>query len=420
MIDKWMNSFFKSISIRYWKDLKDKIWISEKNYHFVAGYSFSDTRWFFLIWILDDILRVWTAMIRWDEILSENKEIKDDFNDWIPRIIYESIYYEQLYWKRKMIEHLINITLFFDTNEQFYYKIYLLSISLNKVISIKKDFKDFYELKNEKINKNLEYQFNELINNINIIVNKESINNVWFLDNSFPLKKNIIFKSKKDLIKLILKNDSLDTNKILLIWENYIQNYWRTSDYIHASSWEAIKDISSKEILWEYSYLGMLNITILIDIYNLLWIEMKWDLENINKLNEEWKFKELNKYSKSLNIKYWVWDLIFCWDELCEILEVIESEYWFKSYKIKYLVKSPLWEVDKEDFIPYNYIQTRILIKKEAKKYFQLFKEKSPNNLKELIIEMWKLKNLEIYMALKRTFIELHTHWVLIHMYAKK
>lgn len=423
MTDKNWKDMFLNISIRYAQYAKESIWISESDYHFISGISFWDSRWFYLYSILDDILRIGIWMFRWNEHIWDWSELVDEKKDGLTRLTLESLFYEQLYWKRKMIEHLINISHFLNSNDQVIYKLFLYFIDLHKSISRRSDLEEFYELKGDKANKNLNHHIEYLFNEINHLATSNNINMVWFSPLTLPLSKiptlNWLFKSTRSLYRECLLFHKSDYNRRMLLGESYKTNYWSTSLYMHASLWEPIQSIAIRDIKTLLEEIGLLNIVLLLDIYNLLGLETNWDLWNVKKVFEHDDISALNSYKSKLDLQYEEWDLIFISNQLAEIKESFCSQYWYKYYKIEYLVNSPLNWYDKEDYITYKQIQWRILDKLNASTYFQTISTSLPEDIKKLLKEA-NSSNEDIYIALKKVFIDLHTHWILIEMYRKR
>lgn len=405
--------------IRACMDIKKHIWINEESYHMIFWGSFEDTRWYYIFWVVDDILRASMSLIENFDQIKDKKPLKDEW-DWISRIVFEYIYSQQKYRSRKLFESLVELIIFSQNNQQYSFKLHILLASLKDKLSKKGDLRDFYGCSNN----NIQYQIDHDIERINSVTSENWVTSFKFSSLTFPLLKEPsignIERSVRSLFKDALK--FADTREKVLLWDSYNSFYWDMSQFVH--SWqEAIEFIDYDVIEKEISYIWLMNINILIRVKNLLGLS----IESIDRLELFLNSDKSNagKSFASLTDKpYSVWDLVFVFDDLVEITEVIKSNFWYTSFKVKYLWKMPIQWIE-EDFFPSRFFQGRILNKNNPRLLLehvlstQINKEVKFSDVYREILKDETITDDKLYEAFKNVFIDLNNAGILIQMYQK-
>ncbi len=408
--------FFIESATREAFQLRTKIKMSEAFFHQGAWYSKQDARGHFAYGVLDEVLRVALTMHRWKEVIDwwEIQRKKDDPNDWIERLLYESINFEQKLWCRKLSEHLVSIILFSKHNKQSLYRIWLASRSLEKTISRYLDLKEYDNCKNQ----NVLYQIKHLVNDIRYEVKKEKL----VADDLFFMKEEMkpiflewkkeemkpIFSSYEKLLKISLGSITDPTDRLIL-GPSYEHSYWRLSEVVHANDWVGDPEISLGHIKAEFYLAWMYCSRIIMWLYEILWIEKTGWSKQLESMFKSDKIDAPILYKNTHQKEFENGDLIFCQNVFAEILEKKVSKYGNTSYKIQFLWRAPIPEIPIEE-VPSRSIQACILKKSWAKNYLEkdiLWENISNPAFDELSKIKDEIDNSTTYEMIKSIFIDI-------------
>lgn len=170
--DKW--EFWARALVRAPEDLRALLQVDEANFRFVAGTAHGASGDYFLYATLDEIEKLGIAVMGWEEIVG-NEEIQAD--DAMTRVILERSLDEQSFWLRKMLEALIDLVCFSQTNEHSYYRHLLLLREIRRHLSTQKDFIDFYGAPSS----NVEWSINRVYEEIRELeMNEIDFARVWY------------------------------------------------------------------------------------------------------------------------------------------------------------------------------------------------------------------------------------------------
>jgi hypothetical protein len=132
----------------------------------------------------------------------------------LEREIIEAVYDEQSLWVRKLIEILVNLINFQDTNFNEAFRIYLSAENLELFLGKQKDFKDFYAFASG----NIESSIQDYLQRIETDLKTLGLQNIWFVDQGRLKAKALpIFSSVLSRYKLI----SEALNQMLGISQSY-------------------------------------------------------------------------------------------------------------------------------------------------------------------------------------------------------
>jgi hypothetical protein len=117
-------------------ELRSALNVDETGFLRVAGYSHSDARAFFLYGVLDELQKSGIAISHWVELLGPGQDFSAlETMDQIERVILTSVLDDQSLRMRKLVETLITLINFERTNEDDYYRHYLLLAELERQLS---------------------------------------------------------------------------------------------------------------------------------------------------------------------------------------------------------------------------------------------------------------------------------------------
>jgi hypothetical protein len=392
---RWWDFLIKA-AIRGANDLRNSLHISELGFRKVVGYSHADARGYYLYAILDEVQKAGIAMIRWKDFLTYEDEDYNSDEDQLSRIILESIIEEQSLWQRKLSEVLISLVCFETTNENDYYRHFLLLSALDDHLSVVTDLKDFYNCPN----KNIEHGITMLKDRIAKIEDKIDLSRCWYLRKKKKLRdRNTlnpgqILNSMRSRMKFALP--LCTSAEKLALGLSYGYTYSKPSKDIHFSPSSFKLDINEATAEVNFSRTGLLVLHILLRCQGLLKIIPKGINEQISRV-----FKE-NKTPKSLlkwltDTKIEVGDFVLAYGDLAEILEVKVSPFGYRCYKVRYLSERPIPKIE-EDYFPAQYVRLLFRIQ-DLKNRFQkemgdyaksIPEDKIQEFIRKSAIELWE------------------------------
>lgn len=275
---------------------------------------------YYIATVLDQMLSLETTMLRWKEDFVLDKDIEIDN---LMCCITQASYNEVQMYRRKNIETLAKLILFQDTNEEEYYRHYILINQYTLLSRVSKDFTDFYSI----IPNHIKYNVNELKKDI--ADNKKNISpdQCWFQ------KKG---KDEECSFRQILLRAIPCANKYekALLGLTY-QEYSDASENIHSSVNLSSFDLQGIENKCKVELLrSMMIVNKCQELLNLYPEKANHDLKVfVESLSED------NLWIKPLfqNI-YGINDYVCTVDgALARITKEIISPVGYRSYQVKYL-----------------------------------------------------------------------------------
>lgn len=405
--DGWWNFLIKA-AIRGANDLRKNLHTDESGFRRVAGYSHADARSYYLYSVLNEVQKAGIALMRWKELFKEEDNTSDD--DQISRVILESILEEQSLWLRKLCEALVSLICFNTTNENDYYRHFLLLTSLDNYLSDIANLKDFYNCPS----KNLEYSIHMFKKQIAEIEDKINLNHCWYLQDKRKLssRKKLnpgkILSSMRNRMKFALP---LCTNGEKVSLGLSYEYYSSTSEDIHFKPYSSKLYINKSLTEIKSTHMGLLILHILLRCQKLLKTVPKGINEQLIRV-----FKK-NAKPKSLKMlmdtKIEVGDFVLAYGYLAEVLEVKVSSYGYRCYKVLYLNKRPIPEIE-EDFFPAQNV--RLLFRTQdisdefkrivGNRVKSITAKEAQEFMRKSVIKVWKDLNLKEYLKIKKKSID--------------
>ncbi len=142
-------AFFVRVTMRGPQELRPALGLDEAAFRGVAGFSHSDSRAYYLYAVLDEIGKTSVALQRWSEFLDSPD--KADPGENLTRMILESVLDEQDARRRRLLELLVDLICFRTTNEQEYYRHYMLLQDARRTLSAHIDYRRFYGIDNQRL-----------------------------------------------------------------------------------------------------------------------------------------------------------------------------------------------------------------------------------------------------------------------------
>lgn len=322
------------------KEIRDLLKIKEEDY--AGTHFFSNTEYpkdYFLYSLLDEIEKVGAAIIRYEELF-QGDEV--DLKDRMSRNILSSIRDEQSLWIRKLIECLAFAINFRKTNKDEYFKHFLLARELNDLKRKIFDDEKYFACNNRGL-----IGIKELIEkNIESIENGKDfeIKRCWYLD--IKSKK---IKTKDKIIELAIKNAKSKGEKLAL-GVSYYRSYGSISNDIHANLGDVDLALSMRKLKAAMGFMEVLSCNLLVQCRKLLNLRRKGWTHTLTELLKRTDIENggfEKRFSPNINVE----DFILVDRDLGEVIEVKESIYGYKSFKVKFY-KNGAWTRCEDFFIP--------------------------------------------------------------------
>lgn len=397
---KKKHDFFIEIPMKGSNAIRKYLKMGENGYRYVASTAYREQyRDYYLYGIMDELEKAGISLMRISEFIIESKkENKPDVSSdselqRIERNIYDSIIDELSIWIRKLTEILVEVIGFKYSKEDIYFEHYLIVHDLVRNRRYFDDFKNFYAVENE----NIKYQVNQLETRIQTILTKVNPNRCWYAQ--INKKKGTVQNSLSgflDRINLLIPK--MTAAQKLTIGGSY-QMYSSVSGNIHVTLGHRDNDPSMNDVEMHFSQISIIASHIIYVCTSILNKKpRKGFLAQINKIVKENNYPaQLHKRITNPNIK--IGDFVTAYGDIAEVTKIKKSRFNYKSYRIKYLGKSPLPGIIEDEFSG-RYInlfqrkttvtkQVRDLIKKEAPD-IKINNKTLLDSVRKTVTEMWE------------------------------
>lgn len=408
--------FYGHMCIRGAGPLQRALACDEAGYLQAAGYCHRDARAFFLYGILDEVIKSGSAIQRWSGLLTGPiPEDRTDDDRHVTRLVIESIIDEQCMWIRKLVEALIDVICFGDTNEQGSYRAYLAAKELDALLSRQKDFETFLGGRSAALQSS--------ILEVACLLAREGMHArgelAWFVK-SLPTEDRLpkpgqVLQPVRTRFRRALRMANRDEQ--LTLCASYEDSYGRASRMVHcgvgAEHWRSTCAFLDGQI----GHVAILCADIIMRAYGLAGIEPSGTAAQLKRFFETGS--EGPRILESMHRREFdVGDIVIAAGQLAEVVERVESDYGYVSYAVRYLLDQPRPGVV-EDWLPGRYIQ-RLFKLSEAKQFLtdglermgerdevvELIRSVSHGEasaaVKQAIVELWKLGLLQKAMAASR------------------
>jgi hypothetical protein len=341
--EKW--EFWSRALLRAGEDLRALLHVDESGFRYVAGTAHGAPRDYFLYSTIDEVEKVGVAVMGWDELLGP--ELIDP-EDATSRVILERSLNEQSFWTRKMIEVLIDLVNFSETNEDAYYRHLLLLRDLRQHISIQQDLTTFYGAPS----RNVEWSINRVYDEIRELEqNTIDFNRVWYAPralNAIPTGPAGMLTSVRARLKTALP--LMHPHEKLAAGLSYARAYGQTSEDIHFRPQATLHDISTDAIAAGIDRVAVDAVAVIRRIQELLG-------EVPGGINEQLRDSfEQNEFpgqvlARRTTGRAAVGEFVLAGGDLAEVVEVRESPFGYEVYKVNYLAERPLPGIDDDWFL---------------------------------------------------------------------
>jgi len=340
-----------TMSLKASKILYDYIAISEEGFLYVAGSAWEDCRAYIIATALEEVEKSAMFLIQFQEKCEESETFlnKDRYDRLIIIQTLEELYARE----RRLLEVLVSLILFNTTNEQSYYRDMILLEEFDDFLTTNLDLKEFYGAESANIAASIDRIKRDIGENEKNI----DISNAWYRKSQVRLadytgiRSGNILSSFRSRLRKALTH--MNEHEKILFGFSY-------SGYVHAS--ESIHfqfnprnylPLEGKDQSMTYK-LGLLNFAILRRCHHLLGSP---ELAIIKQISETSPSTEVKRWAQKIskgNIN--VGDFVLANGDLAEVIEISESSYGYRSYKVRFLDEKPMPEIS-EDWYAAFYIQ---------------------------------------------------------------
>jgi len=384
-------------------ELRKYLSIDEKEYLLFAGQILKDCRSYVLYIALDEVKKASIYLLRlrdfFDEENSNNEPKKADRLD---RLVTSSVLEEQQMRIRRLLELLVTLVHFSNTNEQSYYRHLLLLEDLEQSLSTNSDLQEFWGQPSE----NTKDYIALLIQQISQVECEIDLKQCWYLNSRIKITKNSnlhpghIFSSFRDRFKEALP---LMTD-IERINAGYSYNwvYGSSSEAIHYRPSRDDYLVNADDLMRNVKKLGLFINLVLDRCYHLMG---KPDAPRFKCISES-----LSRSDSSIIVSKQtvgsgeVGDFVLVQGRIGEIAEIKQSKYGYRSYKVHYLPDRLKEDIPYDWFLPF-YIQIFYPKQKFLEKWKSYIKSNNiPDDIRAVLSN---LTQKEIQLAIRQTIIDL-------------
>lgn len=359
--EKWWE-FLKTATVRGPHELRAHLRVDESSFRLVAGYSHADPRGYFLYKVLDEVQKTGVEILQWVEFLSagpkeegvagQTKSEADDRH--LNRVILEAIADDQSMRLRKLTETLVSLICFDRTDEDDYYRHYLLLSDLELYLSMEQDLREFHACPSRNLAQSIRrtIEWASQLEQSTVVTSR-----CWYLADRRPLsdkkpKAGRIFSSFRSRLRTALPIATAEEK--LAIGLSY-QVFGKISRDIHFTPSAPDFHLSPEGVAADISHCGLVAMPILLRCQRIIGIVPDGINQQIRKTYET------NEYPKRLlrsttQERAEVGEFVLAYGDLAEVLEIARSAFGYEAYRVRYLAERPLPEVD-EDWFPAKYIR---------------------------------------------------------------
>jgi hypothetical protein len=343
-----MFEYFIGEPLRCARDLRDQLGLDETNYLRVAGQALADPRAHVLYTALDEVQKTSIWLIRSMEQIQG--EVVDPSKGAIERLTHVFFLEDRDARIRRLLEVLVTLVLFGQSNDQPYYRHLLALEHLDSLLSQQQDAREFWDAPTN----NLAWSIKSQVAFIESCEREVELAACWYLKQSEPIARTRLaagqlLSSMRSRLKLALPR--MRDREALLFGHSYASAYGRTSESMHYSPENrdifAFRDSPASGV----GHLGLLCFEIVIRCHELLGSPPLPRLTKVSELLERTDGNEAGSRVRARSVK--VGDFVLASGALTVVVEERSSRYGYVSFRVRYLAEKPLPDVDDEWFPTY-------------------------------------------------------------------
>jgi hypothetical protein len=340
------------LSLKGASALRTLLAVDEDSYLTVAGQSWGDPRAYVLYTALDEVKKTAMYLVRLRDLLQGPELVPSE--DRITRLLVTHLAEEQHARIRRLLEVLVLLILFDDTNDQEYYRHLLLLEELDDMVSANADLKEFYGVRSANIDESIEHQ----VEWIRQVEPKIDISRCWYLAVRAPIGDPTSLRPGRTLSSIRSRvraaMPAMTAGEKLLFGYSYGGMYGHASEAVHYSVNRRDFRLRPGEEISAVGSLGLLNFHVLDRCHRLLGMP---EVPVATQLNDVLKRSHAGRLLHLATVRdISVGDFVLAYGDLAEVIEVEESRYAYRSYRVRYIAEKPKPTIQ-EDWFPARYVQ---------------------------------------------------------------
>jgi hypothetical protein len=341
------------------RDLRATLDVDEASFRLVARTAFGpSSRDYFVYAALDEVQKAGIALLQWTELFKGDPEdfAADDPED---RVILASVRDDQGLRIRKLIEVLVDAICFSETNEPAYYEHYLLLRALNDLRATQVDLNDFYACPSH----NLDWSIARVSRALAELEAGTAVDldRAWYrnergsltAERAAALSPGRVLTSTRRRLKRAAR--VADADELLVLGFSYDQHFGQVSQAVHFSPDSPEHRLGTDTVAAGIDECAVLGLNVIVRLQRLL--------DRIPQgpnavIREQFDSNEVpaELVGRRTRGAAEVGDFVLAYGDLGEVLQLAESEFGYRSYRVLYLAERPLPEID-EDWFPAQHVQ---------------------------------------------------------------
>ena len=339
-------NFYYGAALKASDDLRKSLGHDENSFKRIDPMLWDDARPIFVYRVLDEVQKAGICIKHWSETLSENSgDSKPD--EHFTRIVTQWVQDDQSFRTRKLIEALVEVICFSETNEAEYYRDFFRLKALDKAVRSVADQETFFGFRR----KNTQFHIDSLADDIKSAENtKIDPSRRWYVRGKKTFQETwksqgVDFSSFRTRYISILAK--CYPTELAVIGKSYLHAYGVSSE-IHFSSYDTSSAFDPKEVYLGVDRVGLLCLAIIIRCQNLL----ETVPEGVNRELREMHDNNSGPANAVRGLKTpnaQIGDFVWVQGDICEVVDVKKSSFGYVSYLLRYLELPPIPEI-KEDW----------------------------------------------------------------------
>ncbi len=371
-----------------------------------ANISPAEAKRLFLYGYARQILKAGASIMVEQDLLVE--DLKSIDLDTLGRAVVEAMIDRQNTLARKLIEILINLINFSNTNVDEAYRMYLSAENLDRFLGRQSDSKEFYGFTSHNTDSSIKLFRGRIRADLSKVNARP-----WFLKAEWETtKSSSVFSTARSSYKRALSL-ARDEERIVM-GGSYFNFFSDLSGSVHPEAGARNeKHYSHKSIRDNIAMISLLSLHSISRINELLNFDDPDDISKVQKDGQSWGPALITHNFRRLFEKG---DIVLAGNDLAEIVETKTSEYGYTSYKVKFISTPPLPEFP-EDYLPSRMVIS-LLPKSQVRGFLLKYKD-DPSALpalREVNDLMAQASDDVLLESAKRTFLRLFNDGLLFQI----
>jgi hypothetical protein len=337
--------FYFKVALKAADELRRALKIDEQAFRRIGPTLWQDPRPAFIYRVLDEVQKAGIAIKDWSEKLGTT-EVGPEITDHLIRLVTQWQQDEQSFRARKLSEILLELICFSQTNEPEYYRDYLRLTELDSTVRSLRDQDEFFGFRRRNTEDHVDWIARDIRS---AEKNGVDVTKRWYLKDptSFQDKwktRGIRFSSFRQRYIRIL--DIAMPQELTIIGKSYVHAYNMSSD-VHFTAYDTSSDFDPDDVYLGLDRVGLLCYAIIIRCQYLLDYVPEGINGTIRKMHDE-NAEPARLVAKLKQEVAEVGDFVWAEGFICRVSEIRKSRYGYTNYRLKYVEKPPIPEIDED------------------------------------------------------------------------